>query len=70
MVTGLLAQRLPQPPRPTPPPVTNILAHIARNALLAMISFEEGEPLAQFFEVCHGHPSQAIRLILEARPVL
>lgn len=43
---------------------------LTRNVLLVMIPFEEGEPLAQFFDVYHRHPSQAIRLILGARPVL
>ena len=39
-----------------------------RNVLLAMIPFKEGEPLAQFFEDYRRHASQAIRLILGARP--
>jgi len=43
---------------------------LTRNVLLALIPFEEGEPLAQFFERYHRHPPHALRLILEARPVL
>ena len=42
---------------------------LTHNVLLAMIPFEEGEPLAQFFEDYHRHPSQALHLILGARPV-
>ena len=43
---------------------------LTRNVLLAIIPFEEGEPLAQFFELYHRHPRQALHLILNARPVL
>ena len=43
---------------------------LTRNVLLALIPFEEGEPLAHFFERYHRHPSHALRLILNARPVL
>jgi predicted transposase YbfD/YdcC len=43
---------------------------LTRNVLLALIPFEEGEPLAHFFERYHRHPPQALRLILQARPVL
>ena len=43
---------------------------LTRNVLLALIPFEEGEPLAHFFEYYHRHPPHALRLILEARPVL
>jgi hypothetical protein len=42
---------------------------LTRNVLLAMMPFEEGEPLAEFFEIYHRHPSQALHLILGARPV-
>lgn len=42
---------------------------LTRNVLLAMMPFEEGEPLAEFFETYHRHPSQALHLILGARPV-
>jgi len=43
---------------------------LTRNVLLALIPFEEGQPLAQFFELYHRHPPQALRLLLEAQPVL
>jgi predicted transposase YbfD/YdcC len=43
---------------------------LTRNALLALIPCEEGEPLAHFFERYHRHPPHALRLILNARPVL
>lgn len=43
---------------------------LTRNFLLALIPFEEGEPLAHFFERYHRHPSHALRLILKACPVL
>lgn len=43
---------------------------LTRNVLLALIPFEQGQPLAQFFEHYHRHPHQALRLILNARPVL
>jgi predicted transposase YbfD/YdcC len=43
---------------------------LTRNVLLALIPFEEGEPLAEFFEHYHRHPPHALRLILKARPVL
>ena len=43
---------------------------LTRNVLLALIPFEPGQPLAHFFELYHRHPSQAIHLILHARPVL
>ena len=43
---------------------------LTRNVLLALIPFAQGEPLAQFFECYHRHPPRALRLILEARPVL
>lgn len=43
---------------------------LTRNALLAIIPFEEGEPLAHFFELYHRHPAKALELILHARPVL
>jgi len=43
---------------------------LTRNVLLALIPFEPGQPLAHFFEHYHRHPHQALRLILNARPVL
>lgn len=43
---------------------------LTRNVLLALIPFEQGQPLAQFFEQHHRHPHHALRLILKARPVL
>jgi predicted transposase YbfD/YdcC len=43
---------------------------LTRNALLAIIPFEHGEPLAQFFELYHRHPARALNLILHSRPVL
>ncbi|MSU86025.1 MAG: transposase family protein [Pedosphaera sp.] len=39
-------------------------------ALLALIPFEQGQPLALFFELYHRHTSRARRLILDSRPVL
>ena len=43
---------------------------LTRNVLLALIPFEQGQPLAHFFELYHRHPHHALRLILKARPVL
>ena len=43
---------------------------LTRNALLAIIPFEQGEPLAQFFELYHRYPTRALNLILHSRPVL
>lgn len=43
---------------------------LTRNALLAIISFEPGEPLAQYFELYHRHHARALNLILRSRPVL
>ena len=43
---------------------------LTRNVLLALIPFEEGQPLGHFFEAYHRHPRHALRLILQARPVL
>lgn len=43
---------------------------LMRNALLAIIPFEEGQPLADFFELYRRRTSQAIQLILHARPCL
>ena len=43
---------------------------LTRNVLLALIPFEQGQPLAHFFELYHRHPSRALRLILDSRPVL
>lgn len=43
---------------------------LTRNVLLALIPFEPGEPLADYFERYHRHPPQALRRLLNARPVL
>ena len=43
---------------------------LTRNALLAIIPFQQGEPLAHFFELYHRHPAKALNLILHSRPVL
>jgi hypothetical protein len=43
---------------------------LTRNVLLAMIPFEQGQPLAHFFEHYHRHPHHALQLILKASPVL
>ena len=43
---------------------------LTRNVLLAIIPFEEGQPLAHFFEHYHRHPHLALRLILKVSPVL
>lgn len=43
---------------------------LTRNVLLALIPFEQGQPLAHFFELYHRHPSQALKLILTSPPVL
>ena len=43
---------------------------LTRNALLALIPFQQGEPLAHFFELYHRHPAIALNLILHSRPVL
>jgi hypothetical protein len=40
------------------------------NALLAIIPFEPGVPLAQFFELYHRHPTKALELILHSHPIL
>jgi hypothetical protein len=42
----------------------------ALNDLLALIPFEDGEPLAHFFERYHRHPPHALQLILKTKPVL
>ena len=43
---------------------------LTRNVLLALIPFEQGQPLAHFFELYYRHPRTALRLILDSRPVL
>ena len=43
---------------------------LTRNVLLARIPFEEGEPLAHYFEIYPRHPRQALHLLLKAPPVL
>ena len=48
-------------------------AHSGRLSLcevhLALLPFEHGQPLAHFFELYHCHPSRALRLFLDSRPV-
>ncbi len=39
-------------------------------ALLAIIPFKQGDPLAAFFEFYHRHRREALDLILNSRPVL
>jgi hypothetical protein len=43
---------------------------LTRNALLAIIPFEQGQSLSLFFNLYHRHAAQALKLILHARPVL
>jgi len=43
---------------------------LTRNALLAIIPFEQGQPLAPSFELYHRHPAKALNLLLHSRPVL
>ena len=43
---------------------------LTRNVLLALIPFEQGQPLAHFFEQYHRHPHHALQIILNAHPVL
>lgn len=43
---------------------------LTRNALLAIIPFEQGQPLAEFFELYHRYPAKALSLIASARPIL
>ena len=43
---------------------------LTRNVLLALIPFEEGEPLAHYFESYHRHPRQAFTSSSKAPPVL
>jgi hypothetical protein len=43
---------------------------LIRNVLLALIPFEQVQPLAHFFQLYHCHPSRALQLILDSRPVL
>ena len=42
---------------------------LTRNALLAIIPFDETKPLAHCLDDYHQNPAQALRLILTARPV-
>ena len=42
---------------------------LTRNALLALIPFEQGEPLAQYFEQYHRAPAKAIKLLLHGKPL-
>ncbi len=43
---------------------------LTRNALLAIIPFEQGQPLSHFFDLFCRHPAKALQLILHSRPVL
>lgn len=43
---------------------------LTRNALLAIIPFEEGQALSHFFDLYQSHRSHALNLILHSRPVL
>lgn len=43
---------------------------LTRNVLLAIMPFEEDQPLADLFELYHSHPQQGLNLILNAPPVL
>ena len=43
---------------------------LTRNALLAIIPFEQGQPLAKFFNLYQRHTAKAIDLILHACPVI
>jgi predicted transposase YbfD/YdcC len=43
---------------------------LTRNALLALIPFEPGQPLADFFALYHRHPPKALHLLLKSSPVL
>lgn len=49
----------------------NIAQNLAltRNALLAIIPFDQDQPLSACFEVYQRHPEKAARLILHAAPV-
>ena len=42
---------------------------LTRNGLLALIPFQPGEPLAQYFERYHRSPAQAIKLLLQGKPL-
>ena len=43
---------------------------LLRNALLAIIPFQEGQPLAHFFDFYYRNPPKALNLILHSAPVL
>jgi hypothetical protein len=43
---------------------------LTRSALLAIIPFEPCQPLAQFLELYHRHPTKALQLILHSRAIL
>jgi len=53
-----------------PKPNAALNLALARSLFLAIIPFEEGQPLAHFFEHYHRHAHHALRLILNARLVL
>ena len=42
---------------------------LTRNALLALIPFEQGEPLAQYFERYHRDPAKGIKLLFHGKPL-
>ncbi|MCX8511286.1 MAG: hypothetical protein ORN83_05965 [Chthoniobacteraceae bacterium] len=42
---------------------------LTRNALLALIPFEQGQPLAHFFQLYQHRPAIAVDLILRQLPV-
>jgi predicted transposase YbfD/YdcC len=42
---------------------------LTRNALLALIPFERGEPLALYFERYHRDPAKAVKLLLQGKPL-
>lgn len=43
---------------------------LTRNALLAIIPFQQGQPLAHFFDHYRSHHAEALGLILSSRPIL
>lgn len=43
---------------------------LMRNALMAIIPYQDGQPLAEYFELYHRCPAKALRLILHASPCI
>ena len=43
---------------------------LTRNGLLAMIPFEEGQPLAHLIEHYHRRPHLVLRLLVNTHPIL